>query len=124
MALTILCGTLIDGTGADPKRNVAIRIEGDRIVHIGSHEGMNGTAGSDTVVDLSGLTVLPGLIDCHEHLSIDIGDEEGQCAEPLEYLAVKAANRARWILRSGITTIRNVGEKQLLGPMLKRGIEE
>lgn len=124
MALTVLCGTFIDGTGAEPQRNVAIRIDGDRITQVGPRDAVDGTATNDSVLDLSNLTVLPGLIDCHEHLSIDIGDEEGQCAEPLEYLAVKAANRARWILRSGITTIRNVGEKELLGPMLKRGIEE
>jgi imidazolonepropionase-like amidohydrolase len=124
MTQIIHCGTLIDGTGAEPRQNVVIRIDGERISHIGPRDAVNGTAQDDQVIDLSTMTVVPGLIDCHEHLGIDIGDEEGQCAEPLEYIAVKATNRARWILRSGITTIRNVGEKNLIGPMLKRGIEE
>ena len=70
------------------------------------------------------MTMLPGIIDCHDHFCIDIGDEEAQGAEPAEYLAFVCAKNARNILRAGVTTVRSVGEKSLLGPMVRRAISE
>ena len=121
MALTVLCGTLVDGTGAAPQKDVALKVEGDRIVAI---DPIATSRTEGDVLDLRHAAVVPGLIDCHEHLGIDIGDEEAQCAEPLEYIAVKATVTAKKVIEGGITTIRNVGEKALIGYQLKRAISE
>lgn len=104
-------------------RDVAVHIEDGRIQSIGPRE-QAGPANGAQVIDLGDMTVLPGIIDCHDHFCIDIGDEEAQGAEPVEYLAFVCAKNARNILRAGVTTVRSVGEKGLLGPMVRRAISE
>lgn len=123
VSVVVRCGSLIDGTGASPQKAAVIEIAGERIA--GVHTDHARRYGPDTeVYDLSELTVLPGLVDCHEHLGLDIGDEEAQSREPLEYIAAKAAGNARRILMAGITTVRDVGEKDLIGVSLRRAIED
>ena len=61
---------LIDGTGVAPVRPAMIRIEGDRIVEVGTTVRIGPGA---RVVDLGDVTLLPGLIDLHTHLT---GDEQ------------------------------------------------
>ena len=69
--VTILkAAQLIDGTGAAPIRPAMIRIEGDRIVEVGTTVRIGPGA---RVVDLGDVTLLPGLIDLHTHLT---GDEQ------------------------------------------------
>jgi imidazolonepropionase-like amidohydrolase len=123
MSLSVLCGSLIDGTGRDPVHNMVLHVEDGRIRSIQPQDQAFPPAEAE-VINLNDMTVLPGLIDCHDHFGVDIGDEEAQCAEPIEYYAFKCARNARDILRAGITTVRSVGEKDLIGPMLKRAIEE
>ena len=61
----IRAGRLIDGTGAAVQRDRALFVEDGLIVGVGAA----GEAPADAeLVDLSNLTVLPGLIDCHVHL--------------------------------------------------------
>src|SRR5215472_7927501 len=62
----ILAGRLFDATSDKVRENVLITIEGDRIKSVAS--GATAPSGA-TVIDLSHATVLPGLIDCHTHLS-------------------------------------------------------
>ena len=61
-------GTLIDGTGRAPLRDATIVIEDGKIERVTTGPDVNGQAGAE-VIDASGLTVLPGLIDCHDHLA-------------------------------------------------------
>ena len=72
----IRAGTLIDGTGATPAKNVVILLQGDRITAVGSTVAIPSGA---TVIDLSGWTVLPGFVDAHVHLTGHIiGDGDWQ----------------------------------------------
>ncbi|MGH9508439.1 MAG: amidohydrolase family protein, partial [Terriglobales bacterium] len=64
----IKAGRLFDGTSDKVRDNVVIVVEGERIKSIGLAAEVRIPAGA-TVVDLSRATVLPGLIDCHTHLS-------------------------------------------------------
>ena len=67
-------GTLIDGTGSDPKPNQGILIEGTRILSVGKQAAVmaKDRSGQKIVeIDASKKTVMPGLIDSHLHCSFD-----------------------------------------------------
>lgn len=61
---------IIDGSGAAPIDNGRIVIEGDRIARVGPAAAIAAPAGAETI-DLSGRTVIPGLIDLHFHIEND-----------------------------------------------------
>src|SRR5712691_4358195 len=64
--VAVRAGRLLDGRGGAPLANAVILITGDRITAVGPDLPI--PAGAE-VIDLSGKTVLPGLIDCHTHLT-------------------------------------------------------
>jgi imidazolonepropionase-like amidohydrolase len=108
--LTVIkAGTLIDGTSLQPRRNQTIVIRGNRIESVGGEA----PAGA-RVIDLSNMTVLPGLIDTHTHIFLQGEDpaEGGYDVQllkyPLAYRAARAAVSARRALEQGFTTIRDV----------------
>jgi imidazolonepropionase-like amidohydrolase len=108
--LTIIkAGTLIDGTSSQPRRNQTIVIRGNRIESVGGEA----PAGA-RVIDLSNMTVMPGLIDTHTHIFLQGEDpaEGGYDVQllkhPLAYRAARAAVSARRALEQGFTTIRDV----------------
>jgi len=69
----LLGGTLIDGTGRPPVKDSIVIIKGDYIVAAGNKKDIEVPTGSE-VYDISGMTVLPGLIDSHCHFySMGIG---------------------------------------------------
>lgn len=82
-------------------------IEGDRIVSIGPRSASPRTA---PVLDLGHATILPGLIDAHDHIT---GDPSISDVDKLsiadERRALKGARNAKVTLEAGFTTIRNVG---------------
>jgi imidazolonepropionase-like amidohydrolase len=105
--IAIRAGRFIDVEAGRTLTNQIILISGSKITGVGSD--LKIPAGA-TVLDLSSMTVLPGLIDCHTHLA-DLGD-----AEPLNYLKYTAADvayaaipNARVTLLAGFTTVRDVG---------------
>ncbi|HKD16519.1 MAG TPA: amidohydrolase family protein [Thermoanaerobaculia bacterium] len=109
----IRAGTLIDGVSASPRRDQAIVIRGNLIESVGDWSAAKVLPGA-TVIDLSGRTVLPGLIDCHTHVFLqgEVPAEGGYDAELLKQgLALRAARAtvaARRALDQGFTTIRDV----------------
>ena len=60
--------TLIDGRGGSPVRDATVLIEGGNIVDAGASANVFVPGGAE-VVQARGLTLLPGLIDCHDHLA-------------------------------------------------------
>ncbi|MDR3526773.1 MAG: hypothetical protein P4L57_05795, partial [Rhizomicrobium sp.] len=62
----IHAGRLIDGIAGAARSNVTILIHDDRIVAV--TDGFTAPQGAD-IIDLSHATVLPGLIDCHVHVT-------------------------------------------------------
>ncbi len=107
----VRAGTLIDGTGTQPKRNQTIVIRGNHIVSVGE----NASAPPDAqVIDLSSATVLPGLIDTHTHIFLQGEDpaEGGYDVQLLKYpasfRAARATVSARRALEQGFTTLRDL----------------
>src|SRR5512139_3639405 len=61
---------LVDGTGRAPVRNGAVRIQGDRIVSAGEEREIGPLSGA-RIVDCRDQVLIPGMIDCHNHVSMD-----------------------------------------------------
>jgi len=113
-------GTAFDGTGSSPEP-ADIVIEGERIVAIGT--GLDG----DEVVEASGLTILPGLFDCHVHLTFsgDL-DQVRALSRPFSLGYFEAVRNMEATLRTGVTTVReasgaDLGVKEAVARKLVRG---
>jgi imidazolonepropionase-like amidohydrolase len=108
MERTILAGALlIDGSGAPPVSGRAVVVEQGRIAAVVA----DGAAPSGTTLRLDGLTLLPGLINCHVHLCF--GGEADPAAvmlkESYASTVINAVLRARQTVEAGVTTARDLG---------------
>src|SRR2546425_8549582 len=107
----IKAGRLIDPKAGTVVANQAILVEGDRVKETGPAATLAGHAAAGArVIDLGAATVLPGLIDCHTHITSDPGDYYEQLfrRSPIDQ-AVVAHVYARRTLEAGVTTIRHLG---------------
>ncbi|MDX1649025.1 MAG: amidohydrolase family protein [Myxococcota bacterium] len=96
----------------DPRERVlrpgtGVRVEGDRIVEV--REGPLRHAGGVREVDLGGRVLLPGLIDCHVHVTITTLDLSAMARKPVTLVALEAARILGRMLRRGFTTVRDAG---------------
>ena len=71
-ALVLVNGILIDGTGADPRPDAVLVIQGEKIAAVGTRSEVAVPPGAK-VVDLQGSTILPGFINAHVHDAFDAG---------------------------------------------------
>jgi imidazolonepropionase-like amidohydrolase len=108
----IKAGRLFDASSGQMLSNQAILIEGDRIKEVGNASTVAAHAATARVVDLSSATVLPGLIDAHNHL---LGDPKD--LSPIATLRMSSAQATLWGVRNlriwldkGFTTLRDACE--------------
>src|SRR5438046_2330668 len=107
MGTTVITnGTLIDGTGADPLRGATLVIEDGRITGVGP--GLEPPRDA-TVIDASGGTIMPGLIDCHVHMLFQPAVLQERLLTPPTLQAFYGARNARETLDAGVTTVRDAG---------------
>ncbi|HEV2749895.1 MAG TPA: amidohydrolase family protein [Gemmatimonadales bacterium] len=106
--------------------NQAILIEGDRIKEVGPADAVAAHASRDArVIDLRNATVLPGLIDCHTHITSDPGDYYKQLFRmSVIDEAVRAHIYAKRTLEAGFTTVRNVGAAEFIDVALRNAIND
>jgi imidazolonepropionase-like amidohydrolase len=102
-AFAIRAGRLVDGRGGTAS-DVVIRVANGRIVSVGSAPGR-------VDYDLSALTIMPGLIDVHEHIQthFDTSDRLDLRDDGSSEVAFYAAGNAWLDLQGGFTTIQSVG---------------
>jgi imidazolonepropionase-like amidohydrolase len=104
MPTAIRCGTLIDGTGAEPVRGATLVFENDSITAITT----NGDVPRDAeVIDAGHLTVMPGMIDCHVHLGSSTWGLQERLLTPFSLIVAHALNHARVTLEAGFTSVRD-----------------
>lgn len=106
MALLLHGGTLIDGTGADPRAGLTVVAEGETIQSVTKQTRQ--TRSSDTVVDLEGCTLLPGLIDAHAHLGLVFNFTADPGAMSPAEIAAKTFRNCELCLEAGFTTVRDM----------------
>lgn len=119
MKKIIHCGKLFLGTSeTDILENVSIVIEGDKIASVCPTADV--CACDAEVIDLSGKFVMPGLIDCHMHVSSDgiMNDFSGE-NQLVGSVAYKAMKLAQQDLMAGFTTIRDEGSSDFIDVSLR-----
>jgi imidazolonepropionase-like amidohydrolase len=109
--VAVRAGKVLDVRTGQYAADQIIWIEGDRIKAIGNAADITTKLPAGTkMVDLSKFTVLPGLIDCHTHLTLTpylSGPAGLHVSYPRQ--ALYGAKAARVTLEAGFTTVRNVG---------------
>jgi len=112
--MLVKAGKLLNVRNGVYLENQAIWIEGGRIKEVGPVSQIQARAPKNAeIVDLSGATVLPGLIDCHTHLMsrFDAGPNGyllGLATKSQAFRALEGAANARVTLNAGFTTVRDV----------------
>lgn len=118
MKIAFVNGVLIDGNGGEPVKDSLVLIEDKKIVYAGPKMDFSGYEARD----ISGKTIMPGLIDTHLHYSGNLSDNDTEWVlEPMFQKAVVAVAQAREALENGLTS---VGEISKFGPYIRDMIEK
>lgn len=109
--LVLHVGTLLSVPGEDPKINQSIVIEDNVIVAV--EDGFIDIPADAQLIDLKDKFVLPGLMDMHVHLMLELGPQSRgrQLTDSPELTLLRAADYARKTLQAGFTTVRDLGGK-------------
>jgi imidazolonepropionase-like amidohydrolase len=108
--IAIRAGRLFDGKSENLLDNQVVLIEGERITEVGPAASVKIPSGAK-VIDLSHATVLPGLIDGHEHIFLT-GEDNGRYEEQIlkeswQYRTIEAIVNAKKDLEAGFTAMRD-----------------
>ncbi|MBK9380059.1 MAG: amidohydrolase family protein [Chitinophagaceae bacterium] len=105
----IWCGTLVDGVSEEPKKNMTIVVEKNKIITV--QNGFTTAGTSDKTIDLKTKTVTPGWIDMHVHMEFETNPNryvEVFTSNPADY-AFQSVKYAEVTLMAGFTTVRDLG---------------
>jgi len=125
----IKAGRLIDPETATVTTNQIILVEGERIKAVGANIAIPSGA---TIIDLSKLAVLPGLVDTHTHMALTYKEQPENNYYYLTFVtdstalrAIQAASNGIQLLNSGFTVIRDVGNNAMYADTaLRQAIEQ
>lgn len=103
---------VFDGETAQLHDNWAILVRGEKIEAVGPTSTINAPA-SAKVIELAGLTLMPGLIEAHSHVLLHPYTEtvwnDQVARESLSLRVTRATNHLRNTLQAGFTTVRDLG---------------
>jgi len=106
MALLLHGGTLIDGTGADPRNGAGVVVEGENIASVAQRS--RAPRNDDVAIDLGGCTLMPGLIDAHAHLGLVFNFTADAGTMSAAEIAAKTFRNCELCLEAGFTTVRDM----------------
>ncbi|MGH8131873.1 MAG: amidohydrolase family protein, partial [Steroidobacteraceae bacterium] len=114
---------LFDSTGTALKDGAVVVVRGDRIVSVGAAN----VPADAQVIDLGNATILPGFIDAHTHLTMQLEKDyyRWQYDNIMRFPAEEALYGARYAkrtLEAGFTTVRNVGASDFVDISLRNAI--
>jgi imidazolonepropionase-like amidohydrolase len=115
-------GVLIDGTGAGPQPGATVVIRDGRIDEVTTRAAGEWPQSAE-IIDVSGMTILPGLIDCHDHMAMhgyDLARRWG-IDEPQSTRTLRTAKVLEQTLGMGYTAVRDAAG---LDAGFKRAIDE
>ena len=119
---------MIDGTGEEPLDDSAVLIQDSRIKYVGRRDKVDVPSDAE-ITDLSGKTIMPGLIDAHVHLGSEsmgrlINPAYWNIVTPTTLKILHALRNAQLTLEAGFTSVRNVVlEQDPWDVSLKQAIE-
>jgi imidazolonepropionase-like amidohydrolase len=114
---------VIDGTGAKPFERGVVAVEGETVLYAGKAENWKKPEGREIhELDLTGKTVMPGLIDCHVHIAAECLPDS-TLAGPWGWTTLIMLKHAQNTLAAGVTTIRDVGGRHHLEFSLRKAAE-
>lgn len=119
--LVIEHATIVDGTGAAPRPDEDVVIENGMITKVGPGAGA-GVEGDR--VDATGRTVMPGMIDCHCHISFGEArtQEEQDMYTSVESRTLRSAFYLKKVLRAGVTGFSAPGGSYYIGVALRQAV--
>jgi imidazolonepropionase-like amidohydrolase len=125
----IKAGRLIDPETGTAAVNQVILVEGEKIKAVGANLAIPAGA---TVIDLSKLTVMPGLVDAHTHMAMTYKEQPENNYYYLTYItdstplrAIQAASNGMQLLNAGFTVVRDVGNNAMYADAaLRQAIEQ
>ncbi|NEU06955.1 amidohydrolase family protein [Flavihumibacter sp. R14] len=110
----VQCGRLINGVSKNAQTEMTIVVEGNKILEI--NKGYQSGSANDKVIDMKNMTVMPGFIDSHVHLSGETSKNRYTEHFTLneEDFAFRSVNYAERTLMAGFTTVRDLGGETAL----------
>jgi imidazolonepropionase-like amidohydrolase len=106
--MALVGGRLIDGTGGDPLEDSAVLLDGPFIRQTGKKDDVKIPPDAE-ILDVSDLTVMPGMIDAHCHISITTWNIQRKLLTPRTVELFQTAQMMECTLHAGFTTIREAG---------------
>ncbi len=122
--ILITNGMLVDGNGTAPVSETSLWVRGGEIAGIGNQDNFKVSTGA-VVIDATGKTVMPGLIDSHLHSTFDdvqSNDELFFHRDSVMSALVTTQNLVK-ILRSGVTSFVDPDTAHGIGPAIRNAIE-
>jgi len=107
--LVLRNGRIFDGTGTSAHAGTVV-IERNKIAKILPANSTDWPKDAQ-VIDVSGKTILPGLIDLHTHLTYPLNEEDFGVAMNDADATLRGVEKLRYFIESGITSVRDVGSK-------------